>query len=194
MSIRDSNNNKKVTFNMQDGLEAKIDRLTVMMSKLVANKEGINKAFKPQIYQNRRRGQTRNFYNRCNYQNRYRLNSGDRRRQFSGRIQYEQNYRGRSRNEQDFRNDFRRGNFRGNARMHQNQNVRGPNNRSGYRGNHRSDNYERDRSRYRERSYSGNFRRNDRSTSGLMSGSRPSTNRDRNWCYKCREYNHFAKD
>ena len=50
---------------------------------------------KPKIHQYKRRGQTRNFYDRCNNQNRYRLNSGDRRIQFSGRIQYGQNYRGR---------------------------------------------------------------------------------------------------
>ena len=42
MSIKDSYNNKKVTFDMQDGLEDKIDRLTVMMSKLAANEEGAN--------------------------------------------------------------------------------------------------------------------------------------------------------
>ena len=38
MSIKDSYNNKKVTFNTQDRSEEKIDRLTVMMSKLTANK------------------------------------------------------------------------------------------------------------------------------------------------------------
>ena len=40
-----------------------------------------------------------------------------------------------------------------------------------------------------------NTRRNDRSSSSRSrSGSRPSTNRDRIRCYKCREYDHFAKD
>ena len=43
MSIKDSYNNKKVTFDTQDGLEDKIDRHTVMMSKLGANKEEANK-------------------------------------------------------------------------------------------------------------------------------------------------------
>ena len=86
MSIKDSYNNKKDTFDTQDRLEDKIDRLTVMVSKLATNEEGVNKQFKPKIYQNKRRGQTRNFYDRCNYQNRYRLNSGDRRIPFSGRI------------------------------------------------------------------------------------------------------------
>ena len=67
MSIKDSYNNKKVTFDTQDGLEDKIDRLTVMMSKLAANQEGTNKQFKPKIFQSKRRGQVRNFYDRYNY-------------------------------------------------------------------------------------------------------------------------------
>ena len=100
MSIKDSYNNKKVTFDTQKGIEDKIDRLTVMIIKLAANDEGTNKQFKSQIYQSKRRGQTRNFYDKCNYdqinyQNRYRSNSWDKRLQFSCRIQYRQNYRGR---------------------------------------------------------------------------------------------------
>ena len=94
MTITDSYNNKMVTFNTQDRQEDKIDRLTVMMSKLAANDEGTNKQFKPKIYQSKRRGQMRNFYDRHNYQNRYRSNRGDRTIQFRGRIQYGQNYRG----------------------------------------------------------------------------------------------------
>ena len=71
----------------------------------------------------------RNFYDRCNYQNRYRSNSGDERIQFSSRIQYGQNYRCRPRYEQSYRNDFRIENFRGNVRIYQNQNFRIQNNR-----------------------------------------------------------------
>ena len=96
MSLKDSHNNKKVTFNIQDGLQDKIDRLTVMMSQLTTKDEGLNKQFKPKIYQGRRRGQSREFYDRHaydqrGYQNRYRSNSGDRRIQFSGKVQYGQN-------------------------------------------------------------------------------------------------------
>ena len=92
MNIKDSYNNEKVTFNMQDGLEDKRDRLTLMMRQLMTKGKGLNEQFKPKIYQGRGRGQSRNFYNRCNYdqqgyQNRYRSNSM---RQiefkFSGRI------------------------------------------------------------------------------------------------------------
>ena len=53
------------------------------------------------------------------------------------------------------------------------------------------------RSRSRERSFSRNInnRRNDRNIINSRSrfGSRASTNRDRNRCYKCREYDHFVK-
>ena len=62
-----------------------------MMTKLTANEEGVNKQFKPKIYQNKRGGQTRNFYDRHNYQNRYRSDSRNKIIQFSGRIQYGQN-------------------------------------------------------------------------------------------------------
>ena len=56
----------RVIFDMIDGLEQKIDKLMVMMGKLVTNDKGQNRQFKPQIYQtNRGRGQTR-----CNYKQR----------------------------------------------------------------------------------------------------------------------------
>ena len=81
MSIKDSCY-KKVTFDTQDSLEEKIDRPLVMMSNLTAKDDGLNKQFKPMIFQNKRRGQTTNFYDKChydqrNYQHRYRSNSGD---------------------------------------------------------------------------------------------------------------------
>ena len=51
---------KKVTFDMMDGIEQKIDKLTVMMGKLVTEDEGQSRQFKPRVYQsNRGRGQTR---------------------------------------------------------------------------------------------------------------------------------------
>ena len=87
MSMKDSyTNNKNVTFHTQNGIEEKIDRLTMMMSKLTTKEEGLNKYFKPKLYQSKRRGQNRNIYDRHNYQNRYRSESGNRRISFSGRI------------------------------------------------------------------------------------------------------------
>ena len=154
MSGKDSYDNKRVTNDIQEGLEDKVDRLTVMKSKLATNEEGTNKQFKPKIYQSKSRGQMRNFYDRHNYQNRYRSNIIDRRLQCSGRIQYGQNYRGRLRYGQSFENDNGRRNFRGNARMYQRQNLRGQSNRGGHRGNFGNQNYERGRSRSRERAYS----------------------------------------
>ena len=72
MSIKDSfSNSKRVTFNLCDSLEEKIDRLTTMTSKLAAKDVGLNKQFKPKIHQGRGRGQSRNFYNRCNYDQSY---------------------------------------------------------------------------------------------------------------------------
>ena len=115
-------------------------------------------------------------------------NSGDSRNSYRCRAQYRQNYRGRSQYDQNYRGDFRKGNIRGM------KNYRDKNFRVGYRDNFRNDNFGKGRSRSRERQYSGNFRRNDRSSSRSRSGSRPSTNRDRIRCFKCREYGHFAKD
>ena len=97
MSVRDSYN-KRVTFNTQDGLENKTDKLTAMMSKFAARDSELNRPFKPQVYQSRQRGQSRNFYDshnhdRGNYQNGYTSNNGDRRIQFNrqgrGRPRYE---------------------------------------------------------------------------------------------------------
>ena len=58
--------NKRVTFNMTDGLEQKIDKLMVMMGKLVLKDNRQNRQFKLPVHQsNRGRGQTR-----CNYDQR----------------------------------------------------------------------------------------------------------------------------
>ena len=53
---------KKVTFDTQDSLDEKIDRLSSMVSKLTAQDDDQIKQFKPKIYQSKRKGQTRNFY------------------------------------------------------------------------------------------------------------------------------------
>ena len=62
MSVRDSQS-KRVTFNTADYLEQKIDRLTVMIGKLVIEDKGHPKPFRPQVYQsNRGRNQSRGNY------------------------------------------------------------------------------------------------------------------------------------
>ena len=50
MSIKDWYISKKVTFDTQDSLDDKIDKLTSMMSKLTAHDNSQNKQFKPKIY------------------------------------------------------------------------------------------------------------------------------------------------
>ena len=46
MSIKEGFS-KKVTFDLTDGIEQKIDKLIVMMGKLVMEDEGQNRPFKP---------------------------------------------------------------------------------------------------------------------------------------------------
>ena len=58
---------RKVSFNARDELGDKIDKLTVMMSRLAAKDSYEKRPFKPQIYKSR--GQNRS-YNQRGYQNR----------------------------------------------------------------------------------------------------------------------------
>ena len=90
---------------------------------------------------------------------------------FRGRAQFGQNYRRTLQYVSNYRNDFRRGNFRGM------QNYIGQNFTGGYRGNYQNDDFGRGRCRSGERQYSNNFRRNDQSSSRRpRSGLRASTN------------------
>ena len=123
MNIKDGYISKEVTFNTQDSLDEKLDRLMSMKGKLTVQDIDQTKQFKPKIYQSKRREQTRNFYDenygQRNY-NRYRSNSGDKRILFSGRIQYGQNNRDIPRCNQNYRGNFRGGKFRGNWQSNQN--------------------------------------------------------------------------
>ena len=72
MNIRDVND-KRVSFNARDELGDKIDKLTVMMSKLVAKDSYERKPFKPQIYKSRGRSRShdhRAYQTRPNNRNR----------------------------------------------------------------------------------------------------------------------------
>ena len=65
--------NKRITCDMTNGLEQKIDKLMVMMGKLVTKDNGQNRQFKLQVYQtNRGRGQTRCNYKQQEFQDRFR--------------------------------------------------------------------------------------------------------------------------
>ena len=70
MSIREGHS-RRVSFDTSGELGNKIDKLAVMMGKLPAKDSGKVRQFKPQIHQNRDRGQNRG-YNQRNFQNRYR--------------------------------------------------------------------------------------------------------------------------
>ena len=96
MNVRDGYHSKKAaTFDTHDRFGNKIVKLTSMMNKLTAHGNNQNKHFKPKIYQGKKRGQTKNYYDQGNYQTRHKSNSGDRRMSFRGRTQYGQNCRGR---------------------------------------------------------------------------------------------------
>ena len=132
MSMRDSQG-KKVSFDTQDNLEQKIDKLMVMMGKLVTEDEGCTKPFRPQIYQS---GRGR-IQNRGNFCGRFRNNM------YRGHALYDQNFRGRYRG--NFNN---RGNYGYNARGSQ----RYRKNYSDYkRKNYRGHEYDRNRSRSLDR-------------------------------------------
>ena len=61
MNKKDGYFGKKITFDTQNSLDEKIDRLMSMMSKLTTQDDDQNKQIKPKIYQSKRR-QMRNFY------------------------------------------------------------------------------------------------------------------------------------
>ena len=167
MSIREGTD-KRVSFNTKDELGDKIDKLTVVMSKLAAKDSHERRPFKPQTYKSR--GQNRSYG-----QGGYQARSNDRNKGYGVNNSTRQNYRG---------NRFR-GNFRWDNRQ---------SSREGYRSE-RYGNNNRDMNRSRGRTFTGNHRRDSSSSNDRSrSGSRASTNRDRIRCYACREYDHFMRD
>ena len=98
MSIREGMN-RGVSFNARDELGDKIDKLTIVMSKVAATDNHERRPFKPQIYKSR--GQNRS-YDQGGYQPR----SNDRNRSYGTGRDTRQNYRG----------NRSKGNFRGNNR------------------------------------------------------------------------------
>ena len=169
---------RKVSFNARDKLGDKIEKLTVMMSRLAVKDSYQKRPFKPQIYKSRGtypQSQNRS-YNQGSYQNRSGRSDDRNRRQY-----------GSNRSRQNYRHN----NFQKNTRGYGRQNSRGE-----YRDN-RHNNYNGSKDRLRERTFSRNYGNNrDRSSSNSKSrsGSRASTNRDRIRCYNCREYDHFVRN
>ena len=98
MNIRDETE-RKVSFNARGELRDKIDKLTVMMSRLAAKDSNGRRPFKPQIYKSRGsypQGQNRSYHQRS-YQNRGRLgnrsDSRNRGEYGNNRHRLQQNYR-----------------------------------------------------------------------------------------------------
>ena len=169
MNIGDGND-KRVSFNTRDELGDKIDKLTVMMSKLIAKDSYERKPFKPQIYKSR--GRSRSHDHRA-----YQTRPNDRNRRYDVNNSARQNYRG-NRYRENFGRDYRQ------------------DSRERYRSerNNSNDRF-RDRNRSRDRNFTRSYGRNRSSDSSRSrSGSRTNTNRDRIRCYECREYDHFARD
>ena len=126
MSIREGTD-KGVSFDTRDELGDKIDKLTVVMSKLAVTDNHERRPFKPHIYKSR--GQNRSYG-----QGRYQPRSNDRNRGYGAESNTRQNYQG-SRS---------RGNFRGNNRQ---------SSRRGYRNERYGNHNNRDRNRLREREH-----------------------------------------
>ena len=84
MSIREGTN-KRVSFDTRDELGDKIDKLTIVMSKLAATENHERRPFKPQIYKSR--GQNRSYG-----QERYQPRSNDRNRGYGTGSNTRQNY------------------------------------------------------------------------------------------------------
>ena len=106
MNIRDGTE-RKVSFYARDELGDKIDKLTVMMSRLAAKDSYEKRPLKPQIY--RSRGQNRS-YSQRGYQNRSSRSDSRNRGQY-----------GNNRPRQNFRDN----NFLGNTRGYGRQDNRG---------------------------------------------------------------------
>ena len=98
MNIRDGND-RRVSFNTRDELGDKIDKLTVMMSKLVAKECHERKPFKPQIYKSRGRSRSHD----CRA---YQTIPNDRNRRYDISSSPRQNYRGNGYRD-NFRRDYR---------------------------------------------------------------------------------------
>ena len=191
---------KDVTFDAMEMLERNsdcIDRLTTLVSDLKMTMDRKQPQYKPKIYQGRPQNQNvgrQNLTPRNRSFSRGR-NQGGNRGNYNNRNNYRPNYRNRSRGRwNNHRSGERSGNYphynrRGNTRLHHRQSTQWTfRNRSQSRS--RNKNYGNDH--FRGRSRDRNQRRGEDSRS--RSNSILSTNRDCMWCYRCREYDHFASE
>ena len=207
---------KKVSFSAVEAIERttdSIERLASLMDKMDTKLGRREDQHRPRMYQGRCRGHS---YRQNNYRSRNRSYSRDwYQNNYRGRGNY--NNRGGNRNYRSiYRKNSRsqdRNNYRDGNRYNKKSNYRRDDSNQRY-GNRNQDHGrsregDRDRSSSREssQSRSGNqsqnrneSRRQSRNTTGDRSESRSiltthvSTNGDRHRCYRCNEYNHFARE
>ena len=210
-------NEKKVSFSVVEAIERttdSIERLAFLMDKMDTKLNRREDQYRPRIYQGRNRGhgyrqnnyRSRNrSYSRDQYQNNYRGRGNYNR---GGNRNYRSNYRESSRSQD--RNNYRDG-YRYNNRLSYRKDD--SNQRYGNRNQDHGRSRERDRDRSssrvgsqsggenqtnRDQSRNDNSRQSrnnsrDRSESRSRSRSCVSTNRDKCRCYRCNEYDHFAR-
>ena len=216
-----SKNEKKVSFSAVEAMERITDSIERLASLMDTKLDRRDDQYRPRIYQGRNRGRgyrqnnyrSRNrSYSRDHYQNNYR-GRGNYSHNRSNR-NYRSNYRDSSRSRE--RNNYIDG-YRYNTRS----NYRRDNSDQRYRNRSVSQDHGRSRERYRISSressqsrggnqYNRDQSRNEdrrqgrnntrdrenrpRSESRSRSSSHVSTNRDRCRCYRCNEYDHFARE
>ena len=171
MKLSDKKSRKTVSFDARDVLERKsenMEQMTAHMDKMYIKLDQKEVPYKPQIYQKGGRGQNRHNFRQSNWRGN---------RLFSRECGYNIN-KGYGRG----RGNFIKGGFQGRTS-------------SNFRRNDSRDRNRKDRrpwiqSRSRERG----MRARSESSFRSRSNSRTSTNRDRVWCFQCREYDHFANE
>ena len=209
---------KKVSFNAVEAMMRttdSIERLDSLMDKMDTTSDRREDQYRPRVYQGRSRGCS---YRQNNYNSRDRSHSRDMyhnsyrgRRNYNnrgGNKNYRSNYRDNSRSRD--RNSYRNGNRYNNRSNYRKEDSsqrygngnqdcgrsrdrdRDRRNRSSFRESSQSS---RSQNRYKNRRQSRDVARNrDMSESRSRSSSHESTNRDRIRCYRCNEYDHFARE
>ena len=114
MNIRDGyNSNKVLIFDTQDRYDDKIDKLTPMMSKLIAQGNSQIAVLNPKLIKAKGEDKQEIIIIKANIKIDTNLNSGERRMSYRGRAQYGQSYGGRWQYDHNYRSYIRRWNFRG---------------------------------------------------------------------------------
>ena len=181
----------------------RIDKLTSLINKMNMKMDRRETQYGPRVYQGTNRGCSNR---QDNYRSRERSYGRDhahynRRRGNHTNRDYRSNYRARSRSRNSYGNRI---NDRfDNRQSYRRENFRQEHGEQIYRTRSKSQDHDRSRQRLRDSSRSknqygrdqtSNRDRRPRSESRSRSSSHVSTNRDRLRCYRCSEYDHFARE